>query len=300
MRIQRSRGARRLAWRPAWAQAAARISDARLRRRVEALAIPRSPDREAAANRRVARDIAAALSACGLEPRFQGRYANVVAATPAAAARPCVLVGAHYDSVAGCPGADDNASAVAAMLECAEVLAPRGDELPLCFVAFNSEEHGRRGSADFVARLPASPLRVRIAHVLEMVGYRDPRPGSQSRPPELPVRIPRTGDFLAVLANWRSRRAAGRVLRLARGRPELPVLSLKVYRRVKRMPPVLLRSDHASFWERGIPSLLWTDTAEFRNPHYHLASDTPETLDYTFLHRVTQLLSVAVLSEAGG
>lgn len=167
-------------------------------------------------------------------------------------------------------------------------------------MAFNREEDNLLGSADFIARyLRSSPLRIRLAHVLEMVGYSDERPGSQKKPLGLPVRIPRTGDFLAILANRASRREATRVLRIARSYfPDFPVMSLKVYFYLERLFPVLLRSDHASFWRHGIPSLLWTDTSEYRNRNYHRRSDRPETLDYAFLRRVTQLLVVSTLTAS--
>ena len=300
MLVQESRNARHVVPTPGHADLVAQTSEHRLRELVEALSIPRNYFREPADNRRIARWIAEGLTALGLRTHLQGPYANVVAMTRAAAERPSVLIGAHYDSVARSPGADDNASAVAAMMHCAELLAHHDSELALCFVAFNCEENGLRGSADFAANfLPTSPLTIRLAHVLEMVGYCDHRSGSQTRPSGLPIRIPKTGDFLGLLANHRSRRAASRVLRLARSYlPDFRVLSLKVYFRLERKFPVLLRSDHASFWECGVPSLLWTDTSEFRNPHYHRASDTPETLDYGYLKRVTQLLAVAALSDA--
>ncbi len=302
MRIQESRRARRVTPRPAWAELAGRVSENRLHQLVTAMSVPRSFFSELAENQRIASWIAGELSSPKLDVRFQGRYANVVATTRAAAERPSILIGAHYDSVPKCPGADDNASAVAAMMHCAELLVRHDPGLPLVFVAFNCEEEGLLGSADFVdSFLPESPLRVQLAHVLEMVGYCDPTPGSQKLPPALPVRLPDAGDFLGLLANRGSRRAASHVLRLARSYlPDFPVLSLKVYFNLERKIPVLLRSDHASFWHGGVPSLLWTDTSEFRNEHYHRRTDTPETLDYSYLRRVTQLLLLATLSAAAG
>ncbi len=293
MRVEESRRARGVTPRAAWAELAERVSENRLRELVTAMSVPRSFFSELAENQRIASWIADELSSPQrplggiegggpqLDIRFQGRYANVVATTRAAAERPSVLIGAHYDSVPKCPGADDNASAVAAMMHCAELLVRHDPALPLAFVAFNCEEDGLLGSADFVdSFLPESPLRVRMAHVLEMVGYSDPRPGSQKLPHGLPVRLPDAGDFLGLLANGGSRREASRVLRLAASYlPDFPVLSLKVYFNLERRIPVLLRSDHASFWHGGVPSLLWTDTSEFRNARDHRRTDTPDTLD---------------------
>jgi hypothetical protein len=77
--------------------------------------------------------------------------------------------------------------------------------------------------------------------------------------------------------------------------PELPVYGLKLYAGVERLIPDLARSDQEPFWRVGVPALMWTDTADFRNPHYHQTTDTPDTLDYDFLRRVTQLLVAQVL-----
>ena len=79
--------------------------------------------------------------------------------------------------------------------------------------------------------------------------------------------------------------------------PELPTLGLQVLLGIEKYVPVLLRSDHAPFWQAGIPSVMWTDTSEFRNPNYHRDTDLPETLNYTFLRRVTQLLVATVMTN---
>lgn len=302
MRIDHSSEAAPLAAAAAYAETAGRACEHRLRRTVEEISVPRNFFRERAANRRIASWIFDRLADCGLEPQYQGEFANVVAKTPACRERPAILVGAHYDSVPGSPGADDNASAVAAMLECAQLSARDHRHLPLCFVAFNCEEDGLLGSADFVESLAAeSSLRIRLAHVLEMVGFCDPRRGAQRVPPELAARIPESGDFLGLIANRRSAAAASRVLALAKGfLADFPVLSLNLYLGLERIVPDLQRSDHNSFWRREIPSLMWTDTSELRNPHYHRASDTPDTLDYVFLRRVTQLLLLSSLTLADG
>ena len=235
---------------------------------------------------------------------MQGEYANVVARLRKAPDSACVLVGAHYDSVSDTPGADDNASAVAALLACAKILAHHAPECPVCFVAFNREEDGLLGSADFVRTIVAERnISVREAHVLEMVGYCDHRPGSQAIPPGLPIQMPDRGDFLGLLANKDSIDMASTVLQMARTyQPDFPVLSLKVFAGVEKLLPVLQRSDHAPFWNAGIPTILWTDTSEFRNHYYHQPTDTPDTLDYDFLRSVTQILiatfSISIQSRA--
>ncbi len=300
MRIDHSTDASPLDPAAGFVEAAGRVSEDRLRRTVEAISVPRNFFRELAANQRIGKWIFESFAELDLAPRFQGEFANVVAMTPACGSRPAVLIGAHYDSVPNSPGADDNASAVAAMLECARLAAGDFRHLPLCFVAFNCEEDGLLGSADFVDGFTVeTSFPIRLAHVLEMVGYCDPRPGAQRIPPEFPVQVPDTGDFLGLIANGRSAPMAAQVLATARGfLPDFPVLSLNVYFGLEHVFPDLKRSDHTSFWQRKIPALMWTDTSEFRNHNYHRASDTPDTLDYGFLKRVTQLLLLSSLTFA--
>lgn len=280
------------------------VSASFLREMVDAIAIPRHYELEPANNRLTAHWIARQLRSYGYETDFQGEYTNVVAlahrcATPRLPDEACVLVGAHYDSVPGCPGADDNASAVAAMLACAKALAEHAPGTPACFVSFNREEDGLLGSVDFVESVVAGKhIAVREAHILEMVGYCDHRPASQSIPPGLPIQAPDRGDFLGILANKDSTAIASAILRTAKTyRPDVPVLSLKVYTGIEKIVPVLGRSDHAPFWKAGIPAVMWTDTSEFRNGHYHRETDTPDTLDYNFLRAVTQILVATVLNS---
>jgi hypothetical protein len=274
------------------AKALSAVSADDLRATVELLSRPRHFTAEAETNRWAAGWIEERLRACGYETLLQGRYANVVALPRARAEGAVVLVGAHYDSVPGCPGADDNASAVAAMLGCARAVSEHFPERGVCFAAFNREEDGLLGSTELVEEyLPQSGLRIREAHVLEMVGYRDLRPGSQKLPADLPIQVSDAGDFLGLIANRDSNRVLDGVLKRARSYlPLFPVLGLKVFLGLEKRLPHLRRSDHAPFWQRRIPALMWTDTSEFRNPHYHQPTDTPETLDYEFLRQVTQLL----------
>jgi Zn-dependent M28 family amino/carboxypeptidase len=202
--------------------------------------------------------------------------------------------------VPGSPGADDNASAVAVCLECARLIR-RHDIGSVMIVFFNREEDGLIGSREFVAHLvEQSAARVSEAHIFEMVGYRDLAHGSQQLPHRLPLlSAPRAGDFLALLANKRSNKIAESLTRLAACYvPEFPVLALKAYLGIERLFADLQRSDHAPFWQAGIPAIMWTDTSEFRNPHYHRASDTPETLDYAFMADVTRLALARAMSLA--
>ena len=279
------------------------VSRSLLREIVDVVAIPRHYELEPENNRLTGHWIARQLRSYGYQTHFHGEYANVVALAPGnpvgAASQSLILVGAHYDSVPGCPGADDNASAVAAMLACAKVLAEHAPESPVCYVSFNREEDGLLGSADFVERIVAGKsLVVREAHILEMVGCCDHRPASQSIPTGLPIQIPYRGDFLGILANEESTAIASGILRTAKTyRPDFPVLSLKVYGGIGKLVPVLGRSDHVPFWRADIPAVMWTDTSEFRNHHYHRETDTPDTLDYDFLSAVTQILIATVLDS---
>jgi Zn-dependent M28 family amino/carboxypeptidase len=187
--------------------------------------------------------------------------------------------------VPGSPGADDNGSAVAVCLECAR-LVKENDVGSTMIVLFNREEDGLLGSRQFVAYLAAQPAwAIAEAHIFEMVGFCSHAAGSQRTPPGVPVlAAPDVGDFLGLLANRHSNSIAENLLTLAATYiPQSPVLALKIYLGIEKYFGHLLRSDHTPFWEAGIPAIMWTDTADFRNPNYHRASDTPDTLDYEFL-----------------
>jgi len=277
------------------------IDGARLRAWVERIAAPRHLAAEPERNRATANWLRDELLSMGYRVERQGELANILA-LPRTAPEAVILVGAHYDSVPECPGADDNGSAVAAMLGCAAALSLLRPAPPVVFAAFNGEEDGLLGSRDFVGTyLPRASFTVRCAHVLEMVGFASARPGSQRVPAGLPIELPDRGDFLGLLANGGSRAVMDLVLRRAGAHvPELPVAGACVPPGVEAYLPVLERSDHAPFWSAGIPAVMWTDTAEFRNPHYHRPTDTPDTLDYGFLLGVTRLLAASVLEQGGG
>jgi Zn-dependent M28 family amino/carboxypeptidase len=271
------------------------ISQDDMRGWVEHLARPRHAAAEPAQNRATADWLSQTLGSAGYEVQFQGQSRNLIASPkncPVGTAR--ILIGAHYDSVPASPGADDNGSALAALLGCACALA----ETPhrAMFVAFNREEDGFIGSREFVDDFVASTsTNIACAHILEMVGYASDAEGSQHLPSGLPIQLPSTGNFLGLLANAQSAAAMKKVVESAAtftGR--LPVTGLTVIAGAEKAFPVLARSDHIPFWASQIPAIMWTDTAEFRNPNYHRPSDTPDTLNYSFLRAVTQLLTAAI------
>jgi Zn-dependent M28 family amino/carboxypeptidase len=226
------------------------------------------------------------------------RVTNVLATAPTTAgASVYYLVGAHYDTVPGTPGADDNASAVAVMLELARRLRQERLKAPVLFAAFTLEEPpayltGHQGSRMFVRSCHTSGDRVLGAIILEMVGYTAPH---QNYPylPRWPG-YPAEGNFIGIIANWRSWRFGRAVLRGFRKNKDLPVESLFLPFNGRLLPETRL-SDHASFWDAGLPALMVTDTAFFRNPNYHLPADTIDTLDFQFMAELIKSLELAVL-----
>ena len=228
---------------------------------------------------------------------------NVIGTLPAEVMDSAMLIGAHYDTVVGSPGADDDASGVAAMLECARVLGQLQLRRPIIFAAFDAEERqpevGLHGATAYVDSLTASGSQgsLAVTYILEMVGYSAPA-GGQKIPPGLQLAFPRAFDLLreakyagnSVVAisnhfsHW-----AGRAFEMASNSIEngVPVLPMEIPRWLG-VPLNLRRSDHAPFWEAGIPAVMVGDTANFRNPNYHRATDTPDTLDYTLIHKVTR------------
>ena len=285
----------------------------RLRRHVAALEGIRHP-RAAPERHRAARDyIASELRPLGLGVdlapfSFRGRtYHNVVGSVPGSdVRRPRLLIGAHFDSTAHTPGADDNASGVAALLECARFLASRRPQAGVEFVGFDLEElqtvtgRYRVGSHALAREKRARDDALAGALILEMVGYRDPAPGTQIVPPMLGIDVPRTGDFLAAVGDARSRSLLDGFVAGARAAaPDLPVVPYATRLRGWLLPLTRL-SDNASFWDARYASLMLTDTAFLRNPHYHRSTDTSATLDYTFMAMVTEATAGAVTRLADG
>ncbi|WP_193198082.1 M28 family peptidase [Nostoc sp. MG11] len=205
---------------------------------------------------------------------------------------PPILIGAHYDAVPGTPGADDNATGVAVLLELARKFAVEPAKYPLRLVAFDMEEYGLLGSADYAAllRQQKQPLRLMIS--LEMLGYRDSNPGSQNYPPPLERFYPNRGDFISLIGNLRTIRD---LIGISRSIRKVGILSqwLPVSNRGLVVRQTRL-SDHAPFWDAGYPAIMVTDTAFLRNPNYHKPSDTIATLDLDFLTGICEGLELSI------
>jgi Zn-dependent M28 family amino/carboxypeptidase len=221
--------------------------------------------------------------------RVEGRwYRNIVASLKGSSPDGEVLVVAHYDTVPGTPGADDNASGVAGLLEAAGALAGSHLRNDLIFIAFALEEYGYPGSLHYVQQAMARKARISGVFDLEMIGYTGQ---VQTAPPG--VSAPAVGDFIGVIGN---RRSASLVALFEEGAtrfvPSLPVQGLIVEGNGEDLPVVRL-SDHAPFWDAGYPAVMITDTAFLRNPNYHQRTDTLETLDLPFLRNVAAATAVA-------
>jgi hypothetical protein len=204
------------------------------------------------------------------------------------AADEIIVVGAHYDSVAGSPGADDNASGVAALLELARLLAGTTLSRSVHFVAFANEEapffYGdEMGSNLYAARAQAQGKRIEAMLSLETMGYFTDQPGSQRYPFPFSLFYPDTGNFIGFVGNLASRALVRQAIGAFRASTPFPSDGVAAPSGIEGIH----WSDHWSFWEAGYPAIMVTDTAPFRYPHYHEATDTSEQLDYSGFARVT-------------
>jgi hypothetical protein len=276
---------------------------ARLRRHVETLA--RAPRTPGTPQHRAARDyIRAGLERAGFAVREARPVEDdslpcvnlLTAPLPARPELPLFVVGAHYDTGTETPGADDNASAVAALLELAAWIRPHLDAASACrlqLAAYDLEEYGMIGSIIHSGALKSAGERVRGMISLEMLGYTDHRDGSQRLPEPVRHLYPNVGNFIGVCGTDDSLDLIRAVAEGLKSVPGLPVECLAVPERGMMLMDVRL-SDHSSFWDAGYPALMITDTSFYRNPHYHQPTDTPDTLDYPFLARVTTGVCAAV------
>jgi len=257
-----------------------------LRRHVEFLAggdLPRNPGHPGRL-REVAEYVLEAFAAAGGRVEVQpytagGTDQRNVIARFGADRGPRVVVGAHYDVFGDLPGADDNASGVAGLLELARLLGERGVEGAVELVAYSTEEPpffgtAEMGSAVHAAGLKAGRARVRCMICLEMIGYFTDDPAHHS-PLMGAAAYPRHGRFIAVVGRWRDRGLARTIKRAFRGATELPACS---YSGPTSVGADL--SDQRNYWRQGWEAVMVTDTGHLRNPNYHRETDTPGTLDH--------------------
>jgi aminopeptidase YwaD len=211
----------------------------------------------------------------------QGKiHQNLILKVPATVPQPSsevIIIGAHYDGVPGSPGADDNASGVAVLLELARLGTASALRRPIWFIAFDLEEYGLVGSTAYAEQLAAEKQPIRLMLSLEMLGYYCDEPNSQIYPPGLQYLYPKTGNFLALVGNLPILMDLWRFSKGLRWHG-VPCEWLPAGWKGQWVEDVR-RSDHAPFWDRGYRAMMVTDTANLRNPHYHRPSDRIETLN---------------------
>ena len=225
--------------------------------------------------------------------RAGGRTTRNVVARFGPAAGPLTVVGAHYDVYGSLPGADDNASGVAGLLEIARLLDARTLARPVELAFYSTEEPPFFASAEMGSAVHARSLRERDVAVeamigLEMIGYFTPKQPFSTL--LLTLIYPTRGNFIAVVGRWQDRGLALRLKRSFRGATSVPAVSYT--------GPVLFGSDlsdHRNYWAAGIPAVMVTDTAFWRNRNYHTATDVPESLDYDSMAGVVDGVLAAVV-----
>jgi len=213
-----------------------------------------------------------------------------------------LLLGAHYDSVVGSPGANDNASGVAALLEVSRLFQAIDSALTVRFVAFVNEEPpffmtGRQGSMVYAKAARRRGDDIRLMASLETIGCYSDKPGSQKYPPLFELFYPDRGNFLGIVADFRSRKAMRLLAKAFRAHSDFPLQTVSTFRAI----PGVSWSDHQSFWRQGYRAVMVTDTAPYRYRHYHAPTDTPDKLSYPELAQVTLGLfdAFAALARAG-
>lgn len=284
----------------------AQITEARILEHLQALEGEKHPIATPEALRNAAGYILTQMKSFDLDPLEEWigedrdkSFTNIIGRLSGSrAGQKILLVGAHYDTISGSPGADDNASGLAVLLEVARLLSPMRGKMTLQFVAFSLEEEGFLGSDHYARQLRRNKIPLWGAIILECVGYTDRRPGSQKTPSGLPLPLPDRGDFIGLLGNVPAEPIQKAYEAAARDYcPDLSCISLLVPGKGEHLPDTR-RSDHVPFWDRGYRAIMLTDTANFRNPHYHKKSDQIETLDIPFITSVARALAAAVIQLA--
>jgi Zn-dependent M28 family amino/carboxypeptidase len=282
------------------------VDVARLRKHVETLSgqfVPRDfehPENLDRAARYVIDDLSTTAAVVEEQPyTVDARTYRNVLAHIGPNTRERIVVGAHYDAAGEQPGADDNASGVAALLELARLLSSTPPPMRVDLAAYTLEEppnfaEPTMGSAVHARSLASKRARVRLMISVEMVGAFSDEPGSQSYPPLLGLFYPSKGNFVAVVGKWGQGAAIDEVASALRTGSELPVETLSAPAFVTGVD----FSDHRSFWEHGYKAVMVTDTSFYRNPRYHTVDDRPETLDYPRMAEVVKGLHCAVQAVA--
>jgi len=221
---------------------------------------------------------------------YQGRiYQNLILNLPGSRSARPILIGAHFDTIPGTPGADDNATGIAVLLELARSISHKPARSPIRLIAFDLEEYGLIGSRAYANQLQ-EPIRLMLS--LEMLGYCDRTFHSQKYPANLHYFYPNQANFIALIGNWRSSldllRLTFSLRQNGTSAQFLPAGDRGL------LVPMTRRSDHAPFWDLGYPAILVTDTADLRNPHYHQPSDRIETIDLDFLTTVCAGLAASI------
>jgi len=281
-----------------------------LRRTVTALAVEIGPrdlyNNNKARLRRAEDYLTARFKAAGCRVEFQEymssavKVKNIICVKPGASLPgEIIVIGAHYDTFNN-PGADDNASGVAGLLELAEHAAGKTYARTLKFAAFANEEppffkKEGMGSAVYAKAAKAAGDDIRAALVLEMIGYFSEARFSQRYPPLIGPFMPQRGNFMAQISDFSSRKLAGRIDSAYRAASALPLKTVSLPAWV----PGVDYSDHRSFWAQGYPAVMFTDTSFYRTPHYHKPSDLPETLNYEYMAAFMDGVKAAMDDLAG-
>jgi len=211
-----------------------------------------------------------------------------------------LLLGAHYDSVFGSPGANDNGTGIAALLEISRRFVAISPTCSIRFAAFVNEEPPFFMTEEMGSRIYARAARsrgdkIRLMACLETIGCYRNEPGSQQYPPLLRLFYPRTGNFIAFVSNFRSRHRMLEAVQAFRTHSDFPLQHLTG----PSFIPGLAWSDHWSFWQEGYRAFMVTDTAFYRYPWYHTAHDTPNKIDYAPFSAVTDALYQTFAALAG-
>ncbi|MBI5528037.1 MAG: M20/M25/M40 family metallo-hydrolase [Deltaproteobacteria bacterium] len=243
-----------------------------------------------------------------VERHAYGTGVNVIGVKPGASADE-IIISAHYDHVADCEGADDNASGTAGVLEAARVLSGAVFDRTLVVACWDEEEAGLLGSKAYAARALERGGQIAVSIVLEMIGFKNDVEGSQEMPTGLDLVFPDQAawlkrhkfkaDFIAFVADDFAHETAAALVRHS-DEIGLPSILLELSQDLKEssMTHTLKRSDHSPFWKNDVPAIMVTDTSEYRNPNYHCAAgpDSVATLDHDFAAAVIKA-AVAAAAE---